>query len=84
MVISQKHSPKGKNTYTWLGAAGMRAALAEIKAGASDDDEVKKEKKERNFFFVSNCIKNSNKRGESLGALSRKFVELFLRSESGR
>jgi hypothetical protein len=57
---------QGKNTYTWHGAAGMRATLADIQAGlaAADDADDK-----------------GTKRGESLGALSRKFVQLFLESD---
>ena len=57
---------QGKNTYTWHGAAGMRATLADIRAGmaAADDGDDK-----------------GTKRGESLGALSRKFVQLFLESD---
>ncbi len=57
---------QGKNTYSWHGAAGMRATLAEVRAGmaAADDGDDK-----------------GTKRGESLGALSRKFVQLFLESD---
>ncbi len=57
---------QGKNTYTWHGAAGMRRTLADIRAGlAAADDGEDK----------------GTKRGESLGALSRKFVQLFLESD---
>lgn len=57
---------KGKNSYLWLGAQGMRNTLAEIK----------------DLGFNSQPS-GPTKRGESLGALSRKFVALFLESQDG-
>ena len=60
---------EGKNTYSWQGAKGMRSSLQDMNKQIEDEGNDEEDEGA------------GTKRGESLGALSRKFVSLFLQNQ---
>ena len=77
-------SRRGKNSYDWIGAKGLREAVAEVGGGRAclcfvfPHDAVLQIRQ-----GDSDSSGGKQKRGESLGALSRKFVGLFIGCEPG-